>query len=111
MPMINLKCSKPVPMELLKNLSAAAAETLGKPEQYVMIAASDSTMIMSGTEGDAAYIEIKSLGELSRVVNHEMTMKICILLSDHLDIPANRTYVTFQSMKRDHWGWNGSTFG
>ncbi|HEY5621874.1 MAG TPA: phenylpyruvate tautomerase MIF-related protein [Pontiella sp.] len=111
MPMISLKCSKPVPAELLGELSAALAETIGKPEKYVMVSVSQASMMMAGTDGDAAYAEVKSLGGLNRVVNHELTMKLCVLLSDHLGIPGDRVYVTFTSFERDHWGWNGTTFG
>jgi len=111
MPMISLKCSKPIPDNLLGELSAAVAETLGKPEKYVMVSVSEVSMMMSGTKGDAAYAEVKSLGGLSRTVNHEITMKLCVLLSDHLGIPADRVYVTFTSLERDQWGWNGTLFG
>ncbi len=110
MPMLSLKCAKEIPDELLKELSTVVAETIGKPEQYVMVAAEKADMLMSGAPGDAAFAEIKSLGGLNRVVNHELTMKICVLLNDHLGIPGDRVYVTFQSLERDHWGWNGSLF-
>jgi phenylpyruvate tautomerase PptA (4-oxalocrotonate tautomerase family) len=66
---------------------------------------------MSGEKGDAAYAEIKSIGGLDRAVNHELTMKLCVLLNDHLGIEPSRIYVTFQSVAADHWGWNQSTFG
>ncbi len=111
MPMINLKCSQEIPADLLGELSAAVAETIGKPEKYVMVVASRADMMMSGSPGNAVYAEVKSLGGLDRIVNHEMTMKICVLLNDHLDIPADRIYVTFESLERDHWGWNGTIFG
>jgi phenylpyruvate tautomerase PptA (4-oxalocrotonate tautomerase family) len=109
--MLNLKCSKPVPDELLEELSAAVAETIGKPEKYVMVAAENAEFLMSGEKGDAAYAEVRSIGGLGRVVNHELTIKICVLLNDHLGIPSDRIYVTFQSVEADHWGWNQTTFG
>ncbi|MBT8043127.1 MAG: hypothetical protein HKP10_02420 [Kiritimatiellales bacterium] len=111
MPMINLTCSKKIPKELLDELSAIVAETIGKPEKYVMVVASQADLMMSGTKDAAAYAEVKSIGGLNRIVNHELTMKICILLNDHLGIAMDRIYVTFQSIESDHWGWNKSTFG
>ena len=111
MPMLNVKCSKPVPDELLQELSSAVAETIGKPEKYVMVVAESADLLMSGEKGDAAYVEVKSIGGLDRVVNHELTIKICVLLNDHLGIASDRIYVTFQSVAADHWGWNQSTFG
>jgi phenylpyruvate tautomerase PptA (4-oxalocrotonate tautomerase family) len=109
--MLNLKCSKRVPDELLAELSAAVAETIGKPEKYVMVAAESAEFLMSGEKGDAAYAEIKSIGGLDRVVNHELTIKICVLLNDHLGIASDRIYITCQSVAADHWGWNQSIFG
>lgn len=111
MPMLNLKCTRPVPDDLLKELSSAVAETIGKPEKYVMVAVAQDIIMMSGGKGDAAYAELKSIGGLHREVNHELTMKICILLNDHLGIPPDRVYVTFQSVAADHWGWNSAIFG
>jgi len=111
MPMINLKCSQEIPSELLSEISAMVALTIGKPEKYVMVVSSKADLVMSGVADDAVYAEVKSLGGLDRVVNHAITMKLCILLNDHLGIPGERVYVTFQSLERDHWGWNGSTFG
>jgi len=111
MPMLNLKCSKPVPHQLLEELSSAVAETIGKPEKYVMVVAESADLLMSGEQGDAAYAEVRSIGGLDRGVNHELTMKLCALLHDHLGIAPDRIYVTFQSVAADHWGWNKSTFG
>ena len=110
MPMIHLTCSKEIPDDLLDEISSLVAETIGKPEKYVMVAASRAAMRMSGTDGAAVYAEVKSLGGLDRVVNHEITMKLCVLFSDHMEIPPERVYVTFQSLERDYWGWNGTTF-
>lgn len=110
MPLINLKCSKEIPEDLLQEISTAVAETIGKPEQYVMVVAEKADLLMGGTAGDAVYAEVKSLGGLNRTVNHELTIKLCVLLNDHMDIPGERIYVTFQSLERDHWGCNGSTF-
>lgn len=111
MPMIDLRCSKEVPPELQMELSTVVAETIGKPEQYVMVATYCVDMMMGGKAGDAVYAEVKSLGGLNRVVNHELTMKICILFNDHLGISSDRIYVTFQSFERNHWGWNETLFG
>ena len=111
MPMINLKCSREIPQDLLKEISSIVAESIGKPEKYVMAVAARADLVMSGTFGDAAYAEVKSIGGLGREVNQEITGKLCALLGEHLEIPADRIYVTFQSMAADHWGWNSSTFG
>ncbi len=111
MPMLNLKCTQDISDELKQELSQAVAETIGKPETYVMVVAEKASILMSGEKGDAAYAEVRSIGGLDRDVNQALTQKICTLLQELLLIPSDRVYVTFQSVERDHWGWNGSTFG
>ncbi|MBN2683819.1 MAG: tautomerase family protein [Pontiellaceae bacterium] len=111
MPLIKLSCAQKVLPEMLGELSAAVAETIGKPEQYVMVVAQTAELMMSGSAGDAAYVEVKSIGGLNREVNGALTKKICSLLERQLGIPGARIYVTFESVERDHWGWNRSTFG
>ena len=111
MPMLNLKCSKAVPPELVAEMSSVVAETIGKPEKFVMVAVSQTDLLMGGTADAAAHAEVKSIGGLDRVVNHEITMKLCLLMEDWLGIPQDRVYVTFQSVDAAFWGWNGKTFG
>ncbi len=111
MPMINLNCSCPIPDTLLKNLSSIVAETIGKPEQYVMAVGSHADVMMGGTSDPAVYVDIKSIGGLSSKVNKDLSKKICTLLFSVLKIPAERVYITFTSFSGDSWGWNNSTFG
>jgi phenylpyruvate tautomerase len=111
MPMINVKCSYDIPESVLKRLSSIAAETIGKPEQYVMTAGSHAYVMMSGSTEPAAFVEVKSIGGLSPEVNRALSKKICELLETELQIPAERIYITFQSFTADSWGWNSSTFG
>jgi phenylpyruvate tautomerase PptA (4-oxalocrotonate tautomerase family) len=96
---------------LLASLSKIAAETIGKPEQYVMVAASQAAMQMSGGPGDAAFVEVRSIGGLTGDVNRKLSQKVCQLLNDSLGVPQNRIYLNFTDVKPTHWGWNGSTFG
>ncbi|MDZ8119547.1 phenylpyruvate tautomerase MIF-related protein [Pontiella agarivorans] len=111
MPMLNLKCTKEIPAELLPELSGLIADGMGKPEQYIMVVAEKTTVMMSGVEGDAAFAEVKSLGGLNATVNRAISEDLCELLHKQLGIPPERIYINFQSLERDHWGWNGSTFG
>ena len=54
MPLLKLETTVPLPDEkgkpLLAALSKAVASATGKPEQYVMVAASQLAMLMSGTQ-------------------------------------------------------------
>jgi phenylpyruvate tautomerase PptA (4-oxalocrotonate tautomerase family) len=95
---------------LLASLSKTVAETIGKPRQYVMITAGQAAMQMSGTPGDAAFVDVRSIGGLTGGVNRKLSQKICKMLTDSLGVPPNRIYLNFTDVAASHWGWNGSTF-
>jgi len=97
--------------QLLASLSKIVAETIGKPEQYVMVTISTSSIFMSGKAGDAAFVDIRSIGALSADVNRQLSQKLCALLAQSLRIPQNRVYLNFTDVDAADWGWNGSTFG
>jgi hypothetical protein len=75
---------------LLASLSKIVAETIGKPEQYVMVAVGQTAMLMSSDPGDAAFVDIRSIGGLTRDVNRKLSQKTCSLLNDQLGISQNR---------------------
>jgi len=96
---------------LLASLSKIVAETIGKPQQYVMVTASQVAMQMSGSPGDAAFVDVRSIGGLTSDVNRKLSQKVSQLLHDSLGIPPNRIYLNFTDVQASHWGWNGNTFG
>jgi phenylpyruvate tautomerase PptA (4-oxalocrotonate tautomerase family) len=59
--------------QLLASLSKIVAETIGKPEQYVMVTISPAAMLMSGKPGDAAFVEVRSIGGLGAEVNRKLS--------------------------------------
>ncbi|HWX18797.1 MAG TPA: phenylpyruvate tautomerase MIF-related protein [Candidatus Binatia bacterium] len=95
---------------LLASLSKTVAETIGKPEQYVMVTASQAAVLMSGNPGEAAFVDIRSIGGLSGEVNRKLTLQVCKLLTNSLGVPQNRIYLNFTDVEAANWGWNGSTF-
>ncbi len=115
MPLLKMHTSVPVPEEkkepLVKALSQITAETIGKPESYVMVVLSHGTMSMGGEIGPAAFADVRSIGGLSGSVNKQISQKVCALLADTLGIPGNRVYLSFNSSAASDWGWDGSTFG
>ena len=96
---------------MLASLSRIVAETIGKPQQYVMVASSQAAMQMSGNPDDAAFVDVRSIGGLTGDVNRRLSQKVCQLLHDSLGIPPNRIYLNFTDFQASHWGWNGNTFG
>ena len=115
MPLLKLETTVPLPEDkgkpLLAALSRAVAGAIGKPEQYVMVAASESAMLMSGKPGDAAFVDIRSIGGLISDANRKLSQQICKLLKDSFGIAPDRVYLNFTDVEAENWGWNGSTFG
>lgn len=97
--------------QLLASLSRIVAETIGKPEQYVMVCISSPAILMSGKPGGGAFVDIRSIGGLSADVNRQLSQKVCATLAQSLGVPANRVYLNFTDVEAGNWGWNGSTFG
>ncbi len=97
--------------DLLMKLSRIVAETIGKPEQYVMVTVNRSDILMSGQPGPSAFVDLRSIGGLSGDMNRKLTERICDALEESLAIPPDRVYLTFSDVEASNWGWNGTTFG
>jgi phenylpyruvate tautomerase len=96
---------------LLPALSKIVAATIGKPENYVMVTMNSCAILMSGNVGDAAFIDVRSIGGLSAGVNRQLSNKISTLLKESLGIVENRIFLNFSDIDAGNWGWNGSTLG
>lgn len=97
--------------DLLPKLSKIVAETIGKPEDYVMVAIGSSAMLMSGQPGDAAFIDVRSIGGLSHKVNQQLSQKVCNLLKDSFGLSPDRIFLNFTDVNASNWGWKSSTIG
>jgi phenylpyruvate tautomerase PptA (4-oxalocrotonate tautomerase family) len=115
MPLLKLETNVPIAEDkkktLLDSLSKTVAGTIGKPEQYVMVTINQASIIISGKPGDAAFVELRSIGGLSGNVNRKLSQQLCKLLSDSLGISPERVYLNFADVEAGDWGWNASTFG
>ena len=96
---------------LLASLSKIVAGTIGKPEQYVMVTIAPAAILMSGKSGDAAFVDLRSIGGLNGDVNQQLARKIGSLLKESLGVPPDRIYLNFTDVPGANWGWNGDTFG
>jgi phenylpyruvate tautomerase len=96
---------------LLASLSKVVAGTIGKPEQYVMVSICKAAMLMSGKAGEAALVDIRSIGGLSDDVNRKLSQQVCKLLNESLGISSDRVYLNFTEVDASNWGWNCGTFG
>ena len=115
MPYIHVQVSSDTNEEaanaLLPSLSIITAEVLGKSENYVMAAVSRSGMRMSGSDGKAVFIDLRSIGGLSEEANRALSERFCAETEARLGIPKERVYLNFTDVERDAWGWAGRTFG
>jgi phenylpyruvate tautomerase len=73
--------------------------------------AGQAVILMSDKAGDAAFVDIRSIGGLSDDVNRKLSQQVCQLLHDSLGVPSDRVYLNFTDVGAGNWGWNGSTFG
>src|SRR5579863_179706 len=96
---------------LLSSLSRIVAETIGKPEKYVMVTVNQGSILMAGKPGDAAFVEVRSIGGLDGDMNRQLSERICGVLNQSLCISPERVYLNFSDVEADNWGWNGQTFG
>jgi len=95
---------------LLREASSLVASELGKPESYVMISIEPPRpMLFAGTDEPAAYLELKSIG-LMESKTKTLSAALCQLISEKMNISAERIYIEFADAQRSMWGWNGSTF-
>lgn len=114
MPYLNIQTNLPVSGvacgTLLKKSSSLAAELLGKPEEYMMVALKDDVpMLFAGSDAPTAYLELKSIG-LNPDKTKTLSKALCELVETELKIPSDRVYVKFNDAQRSMWGWKGSTF-
>src|SRR3954466_16124114 len=107
----NVALSDGTRKSLPETLSKIVAETIGKPEKYVMVAINSASILMSAKPGDAAFVDVRSIGALGEAVNRQLSHKICTLLKQSLSIPPDRVYLNFTDVPGANWGWNGNTFG
>lgn len=96
---------------VLAALSKIVTETMGKPEQYVMVSLTPAAMLMSGKGGEAAFVDVRAIGGLSGDIPRILSKRICEALNHSLGISQDRIFLNFSDVKAGNWGWNGSTIG
>jgi phenylpyruvate tautomerase len=117
MPLVRIVSNQPtLPTEdakiMLSEVSRCVSRLLGKPERWVMTCVEPSaSMTFGGTTDPACYVEVKNIGTLSPSVTQQVSAGLCTLLSKHLMVNSNRTYIEFNDAVGHLWGYDGSTFG
>ena len=99
-------CTAPKEMAL----SAAMAKATGKPETYVMVTLHETSVMMGGAAGPAAFCDVRGIGGMKGPSNGKIAEAVCALLKAHLSIAGDRVYLNFTDVPGTQWGWNGATF-
>ena len=115
MPMLKIETSAALSEEqigkVLEEGSRIVARILQKPEQYVMVAICEASMIMSATGGPAAFCDLRSIGGLSPENCAALSGELCALLAAVIEVEPDRVYLNFTELDAAAWGWNATTFG
>jgi len=115
MPLLNLylnkKTDETVSTKVLSELSQLVAQSLGKPQNYMMVSLTESKIYMSGSQDAAAFIDLRSIGGINAATSKMLSQKICDYLHKELAIDKARIYCNFSDIPASNWGWNGTTFG
>jgi phenylpyruvate tautomerase PptA (4-oxalocrotonate tautomerase family) len=98
--------------QLTAALSRLCADTLGKPEAYVMVALQAGVpMRLGGAAGPVAFVDLRSIGGLTPRTCQALVAGITEVLQAVLKVPPDRTYLNLTDVKAAHWGHDGGTFG
>lgn len=113
MPFINIKTNEAVSKDVQTELKAAFGQAItkipGKSEEWLMVGIEpDYALYFKGSDAPAAMVEISIFGKASDDAYDALTKEICNVVTTHLNIPADRTYVKYTEI--DHWGWNNKNF-
>ncbi|MCC6521305.1 MAG: hypothetical protein IT373_01465 [Polyangiaceae bacterium] len=116
MPLIRIETSPPLEAATARALAArmsrVAAETLGKPEHYVMVVVKGATYIhMSGQAGPAAFVDVRSIGGLNDAATDALCRELAAALGELAAIPAERVFSTYTEVEARSWGHGSDVLG
>lgn len=106
----NVAASKINATALLKDLTAAAATSIGKDEsKFMNLVHPDTPIYYAGSEEPAAFLEVSSIGAIGGDKNASIVSQLSGVVEKHLSIPPARVYVNFFDIKPSDWGVKGTT--
>ena len=116
MPFVRLQTNESLAIDVKKKicaeLSRTIAESIKKPERYVMAVIDDDAFMLHGGEGGpAAFIEVHSIGGLSPEVNQTLSERLCKVTAKLTTVAPARIFLNFVDVAATDWGHDGKTFG
>lgn len=114
MPFVKLTTTTSIEKEKEMEISHALARVIelipGKSEAWVMTHIEDNAAVaFAGTDdAPAAYLEVRTFGELAADQYSMLTEKFCETVEALTGVPKDRTYVIYEPIR--YWGWNSQIF-
>ena len=110
MPFINISTSAKVDdkNKLLEEISILISSLTKKSKRFVMAKLEDESKLFFNDESHCCFLEIKSIGSLNP---SQMAKPLCSFVHEKIGIPIDKTYICFEDVPAEMWGWNGRTFG
>lgn len=113
MPYIEAKISVPIvpeKKEVIKARFGKAVNLIRKPESWLMVNIEDNRDLWFAGEKLklGAYVSVSAFGDPARADCEKMAAEVTNILSDELNIPGDKVYVTFHPVR--NWAWNGGLF-
>jgi phenylpyruvate tautomerase PptA (4-oxalocrotonate tautomerase family) len=112
MPLIKMHTSTIIKNEkdIMGALSDIVADITGKPKSVVMVTLTNGPIMLGEDTSDAAFLDIRGIGGISKETNSKITQSVCDLLKNELGISSDKVYITFIDIDGTNWGWNNKTF-
>ena len=94
--------------DLLRQAARIVAEAPNKAVEKCMVALVADCPMRFGDDTPAAFVEVKSIGEMPPEVTTAIARGLSDLLAQALGIAPRRTYIEFTEATRRLWGHNGA---
>lgn len=106
----NIDLEKTVYTALLHHATRVVAQSVGKPESYVMVnVCGKEYMSFGGTTTPTVYMELKSV-DLPDEYIPGISAALTEMIETKIKVPGTRIYIEFSSSPGHRWGFNGTTF-
>ena len=98
--------------DFLAELSEAATNTLGKPQEYISITVVPSVAMMMGKDPQVrtAQAVLTCMGKLGVEENKKHSSVLYPIIKKHLGVEGNMCYIIFNNVQAGDVGFKGTTF-
>jgi len=116
MPLVDVRTSATatplVQGQLLEDVVTITANLFGKSREITMgVVTCDLPIYFRANREPAALVAVRAIGLPPKETRATLALELSRLLDEVLDIPPNRTFVTFEAIPADQWGVDGKLLG